>query len=381
VRVSTRLQRILCLVFAVLATPLAAELTFRLIGFLPSAAEPDDDLGWRWAPHARYRFQEEGFSEGRFNRFGQRDVEREVERPAGVQRIALLGDSFAEGLTVPLEKTFAALVEKKFREDGDNVEILNFARSGMGPTEELIVLERDALRFTPDAVCLVYLPGNDISDALPQTTTDRDRPFAHRTDGQLALTFDFRNSGGYRLRKFINPLKRRSALVSWAIARVRRLRQQRIRAAVLPADPNPLVAPQGVTSLFTNHPEPLYKKAFDTNLAVLDEIHRVCASNHIPLGLVILPAYLYFTPGELADAGIDAQAITRRVQSWAAGRGVACLALQQPFEEEIARGARLHFVGLESWMYGHFNEAGNAFAARQMAPFLADLLARDNPAR
>ena len=360
-----------------LATLLAAEWVIRQKGFLPSAAEPDPDLGWRWSPGARYRFQEEGYSEGRFNRFGMRDVERERMKPGGVRRVALLGDSFVEGLTVPLEKTFAFLAEQQFHAAGRSVEVLNFARSGMGPTEELIVLKRDALGFDPDAVCLVYLPGNDISDARPETTTDPARPFARRTERGLELTFRFRDTRGYRLRRWINPLKQHSALVSWAIARQRHRQQERLRAAVPPAAPNPLVSPQGVTSLFTSHPEAPYERAFDVNLAVLDEIHAACRARGIPFGLVILPAYLYFTADELAAAGADPSAIARRLQAWAAERGVACLALQSPFEEEVARGVRLHFpCGPEPWNVGHFNEEGNALAAQLLKPFLEGLLAR-----
>lgn len=369
-------KKVLFMAAVILISLVTMELAFRLAGFLPSAAEPDKDLGWRWAAGARYRFEEEGFSEGRFNRFGMRDVERAPDKPAGVRRVALLGDSFAEGLQVPLERTFAFLSEQRLRGNGVKSEILNFARSGMGPTEELIVLQRDALRLAPDAVCLVYLPGNDISDALPRTTTDPSRPFARPADGGVVITRDFLNTRGYRLRRLINPLKRHSALVSWALARVRRLQQERIRKTVLPADPNPLVAPQGVTSLFTGHPEALYEEALAVNLAVLDEVARVCSSNEIPLGVVVLPTYLYFSPEALESAGIDPEAVSRRIQDWAADRGVACLALQQPFEKKIAKGARLHFpTGPQPWNVGHFNEGGNELAARLLTPFLTDLLA------
>ena len=68
--------------------------------------------GTTYIPHAYYRHTKEGFSEGYFNAHGFRDYERTYERPENTFRILVFGDSYTEGLQVPLEKTFAALLEK-----------------------------------------------------------------------------------------------------------------------------------------------------------------------------------------------------------------------------------------------------------------------------
>jgi len=68
--------------------------------------------GTTYIPHAYYRHTKEGFSEGRYNSHGFRDYERSYEKPQGVYRIVVLGDSYIEGLQVELEKTFTAQLEK-----------------------------------------------------------------------------------------------------------------------------------------------------------------------------------------------------------------------------------------------------------------------------
>lgn len=374
-------KRTLCACIAVFVACLIAELCLRFTGHLPSAAEPDDDLGWRWVPGARYLFREEGFSTGRFNSLGMRDVERAARKPDGVRRIALLGDSFVEGLHVPLEATFAAITERRMRDAGASVEVLNLARSGMGPTEELLVLKRVALALEPDAVCVVYLPGNDISDALPETTTDRTRPFARRQEDGITLDFGFRNSHGYLFRKIINPLKRHSALVSRGIALIRRLQQERLQENAHAGQADPLAPPRGVTSLFSSRPEPLYERAFDINLAVLEEIRRVCESRDRPLAVVVLPVFSYYPKQSLREAGVNPRAVAERIEGWAAARGVACLILQDEFDLRCAGGAILNYGGPEPWTYGHFNEEGHRATADILEPFLAELLRRPSRAQ
>ena len=48
-------------------------------------------------PGAYYVHKKEGFSEGRFNVHGFRDVERSIEKPPGTYRIAVFGDSEGGG--------------------------------------------------------------------------------------------------------------------------------------------------------------------------------------------------------------------------------------------------------------------------------------------
>lgn len=67
--------------------------------------------GVTFIPNSYYRHNKEGFSEGRFNSHGFRDYERTYEKPDGVFRILILGDSYVEALQVALADSFPVLLE------------------------------------------------------------------------------------------------------------------------------------------------------------------------------------------------------------------------------------------------------------------------------
>ncbi|MEE9328757.1 MAG: SGNH/GDSL hydrolase family protein [Parvularculaceae bacterium] len=78
--------------------------------------------------------------------------EYSVEKPKGVKRIALFGDSYFLGFEVNLEDSFAWQLEQQLRARKCPVEVLNFAVSGFGTAEMLRTLEQKGLNFEPDVV-------------------------------------------------------------------------------------------------------------------------------------------------------------------------------------------------------------------------------------
>jgi hypothetical protein len=77
-------------------------------------------------------------------------------------RVVVLGDSIAFGLGVSDDDTFSSRLDA--REDG--IEVGNFAVQGYGPDQELLVLEREALRLQPDVVVLAFCMANDLAESL-----------------------------------------------------------------------------------------------------------------------------------------------------------------------------------------------------------------------
>src|SRR5581483_1675951 len=125
------------------------------------ALEPDPVLGWKLAPS--FRFVNTGYGDDWYarefsvavatNARGFHDRERPVEKPAGVVRVALLGDSLVEALQVPAEKGAAARLEAKLdARGGARHEVLNFGVSGFGVGQFLLAYEQEARPFQPDAV-------------------------------------------------------------------------------------------------------------------------------------------------------------------------------------------------------------------------------------
>lgn len=85
---------------------------------------------------------------------GLRDREHLPTKPPGARRVALLGDSIAFGIGVPVDSTFATLVEREL--SGARVEVVNFAVPGYDVHDHAAVLEHRALGCEPDLVLVAY---------------------------------------------------------------------------------------------------------------------------------------------------------------------------------------------------------------------------------
>lgn len=83
------------------------------------------------------------------NRYGFREREFQVPKPAGVYRIMVLGDSLTWGVGLSLEERYTNLLEKKLAEafPDKRVEVLDFALEGAST-----IREREFLRQYKDAV-------------------------------------------------------------------------------------------------------------------------------------------------------------------------------------------------------------------------------------
>jgi len=104
-----------------------------------------------WQQSSEYKVQI------RVNSKGVRaDREIPYEKPDGVKRIVVLGDSFGMGYEVDLKETFLAVMERELAEAGLKVEVVNCSVSGHGNAEELITLREEGLKYNPDLVLLSW---------------------------------------------------------------------------------------------------------------------------------------------------------------------------------------------------------------------------------
>ncbi len=97
------------------------------------------------------------------NSLGLRGPEMSVKKPAGVFRIAALGDSVTEGYYVDNSNTYPCLLEQRLRSQGFNVEVANAGTGGCSIDREYEVLRTIVALFDPDLVLLTVVP-NDIPD-------------------------------------------------------------------------------------------------------------------------------------------------------------------------------------------------------------------------
>ncbi|MEZ4771423.1 MAG: GDSL-type esterase/lipase family protein [Caldilineales bacterium] len=161
---------------------------------------PDPATGWSLQPGATGRWfnpQMEYNVDVAINDDGLRDAPRAtLDKPAGVTRILLLGDSYVEGLRVPLEQTFGKVLEAQLNVDapaGRRFEVVNAGVSGWGTDQELLWLRQHGAAYAPDLVLLAFFPGNDFennSEVLEVENMGRvQKPFFHLNGGELALSY------------------------------------------------------------------------------------------------------------------------------------------------------------------------------------------------
>jgi hypothetical protein len=94
----------------------------------------------------------------RINAHGFRGPETALTKPAGVWRVALIGDSFAFGEGVRFPDTMGERLESQLSAAADGaVEVLNLAVSGANSGAELSYLRHRGLAFEPDLVLWVYV--------------------------------------------------------------------------------------------------------------------------------------------------------------------------------------------------------------------------------
>jgi hypothetical protein len=84
------------------------------------------------------------------------DREIPYEKPPGIHRILLLGDSFGMGYGVNLQDMFLTRCVEALKEAGVPCEAVNLAVSGFGNAEELIALKTEGLRYDPDLVIVQW---------------------------------------------------------------------------------------------------------------------------------------------------------------------------------------------------------------------------------
>jgi Flp pilus assembly protein TadD/lysophospholipase L1-like esterase len=91
----------------------------------------------------------------RTNSHGQRDRERTLQKPEGVRRVLVLGDSVVEGYGLRENETIPRRLEDLYP-DG-STEVLNFGVSAYCTRAEIELLEVKGLQFDPDIVVLAFV--------------------------------------------------------------------------------------------------------------------------------------------------------------------------------------------------------------------------------
>lgn len=128
----------------------AGEVIARRIMPADPCMQRDELLGFSLKPYASCWRQSRDFKiEYQINSLGLREREITEEKPKGVKRILLLGDSFTEGTGVSLEATFGKQLEGLL-----DLEVINAGVSGYSTLHEYLWLKERGFKLQPDLVIL-----------------------------------------------------------------------------------------------------------------------------------------------------------------------------------------------------------------------------------
>jgi len=95
------------------------------------------------------------------NSHGFRDHEYAYSKEEGVFRIAIIGDSVADGHGLELNRSFGKVLERQLNRlpegEGQKVEVIVLAQGGYSTSQELFLLEHEAFKYSPDLVIWSYV--------------------------------------------------------------------------------------------------------------------------------------------------------------------------------------------------------------------------------
>ena len=142
--------------------------------------EYDPDIGWTQIPNYQATLESwDSKVKVASNSHGFRDREYAIQKPTGVKRVVVLGDSFTWGWGIEQQETFTEVAENTL----SGVEFLNLGHMGYGTAQEYLLLKKLGLKFSPDLTVVAFYP-NDIDN-----TSGREgiRPKFVVSEGTLTL--------------------------------------------------------------------------------------------------------------------------------------------------------------------------------------------------
>lgn len=311
-----------------------AEIVLRLtgLGYDNAAFEPDAVL--HHAHKKNYSFINNNPSEKEYSNIAVRyDEQGCVSNPAmsepaqpPAKRIALIGDSFIEGLQVPFEQSLTGILQSELQTE---YKIKNFAVGGYSPVIYYLQLQQVIPVFHPNKAIL-FLYSNDVRE-------DKDY-LQQATYSQNKLTGI---NGG------MNPFKYHIIRNSYLLRLIRNFYMQSVFYFSDKAKTNT------VTIQNTLEEKPILSTP---TTSYLDSIVSLCAQNKCELIVSAIPSK-YKIVNQIAP---DSSDFAVQCQLWANGNRIKFIDLAPSFESGFAQTKRSPFFVKDI----HFNSVGHSIAAK-----------------
>ena len=363
-----------------------AELLLRVFGFgtPPWSVVIHPFRGRSCRPDSTFVFRGEGGPRQIvLNSRGFRDLTRTPDKPAGIFRIAVLGDSYVEASHVDIADRVTERLERELNQRSvfgtSRVEVLNFGMAGYGTFNELQTLKHEAWNFQPDLVLVCFFSGNDLGNNCRELSQDSGRPYlVWRHDHFDEL---FPTAPRFSLRESILQSSHLFRLWTsvWEQRRESRKRSpQRQRQSPPHATSTESFEVGLDTQIYSPPKEAAWESAWEVTEELLRRFDQECRSRETPWLLVVLSNGVQVHPDrnlrESFRKAMEHPTLfypEERLRQAAQRDGypILCLAPELLNQAEWDQKPLHGFPNLPRG-FGHWNARGHHAAARLIADFL-----------
>jgi lysophospholipase L1-like esterase len=351
---------------------LVLEVAARLLGAVsPPLTERDPVVGQRLVRNftgAVYDAEARRVVHVRTDREGFRGPDRPFEKPAGVRRVAILGDSMIAALGVEEDQTLVARLERLLNRPSPSAErweVLNFGVPGASTGQELALWRTTVKRYQPDVVLCAFFVGNDLADNSRRLSSNPRVYFELDAAGRLVqVPMSAAKTG---LSAWLN---RHSRLYLWQKEAVRRARYAWLKQA------GQLEAGHWI---YATQEPPDVAEAWRLTGTLLAEMANEVRQAGARFGVVLIPTAQQVYPESMRKAVAVAGTSTRfdadypdqRLARLCQSAGVPLLSMTADFRQAAPSRS---LSTADEWLFlhgeGHFNERGNQLAAEAVCRWM-----------
>jgi lysophospholipase L1-like esterase len=338
---------------------------------LQKLMEYDPLLGWRHKRNVSSEIASDEYHMNvQYNAQGWRGPGRTFSKPANVFRIVVLGDSFADGYTLPIQDRFTEVLEAKKAQ----LEAINLGVAGYSTDQELLLLDQEGWKHQPDLVVLAFYY-NDVwgngSQNFSESTTTQKPVFSLEGDGNLRLsnvpvpypTPALQNR--FKLYALVRNAVKKNSLLYAAAAK------SGLATRDLPDDsrPSPTGAAGGAQEFAVYHltETPELAREWSITRALLRRMNQECLDRGVRFVVLYVPTRIELSPTEWSGAHLppdyDPDVVIHRLVKICQSEGIQYIDPSDRFKE----------VGTDRMYYTydpHWNAAGHRLAGEILADYI-----------
>tara|TARA_Y100001958_G_C21240199_1_gene567671 strand:+ start:1688 stop:2731 length:1044 start_codon:yes stop_codon:yes gene_type:complete len=202
-------------IFGFLITILILEF-FLQIGEINSLTNVKQDkvLGSLLKSNSKFLYFNEGFSLGQVNDYGYYGPSYSKIKGTNIERIALVGDSYVEGVQVFERNHFRNKLENLLNSESSTLkyEILNFGRSGFNLNDAYCYYVNFVKQFNPTVKLIFISPGDLVNRGAVAS-----RPYALIQNEDIVIDYGFSKSENFKFKEFTSVFRGKSVILGYML--------------------------------------------------------------------------------------------------------------------------------------------------------------------